>query len=83
MFRLCNVTTKAKYRLPHAKRTSDEVSSRAAAAATAVVVVDSGFTTLLTSQINSVAFYSERENSGQILLRCSNFGLRSFYVPYI
>ena len=28
-----------------------------------VVVVDLGFTTLLTSQVNGVAFYSEREKS--------------------
>ena len=28
-----------------------------------VVVVDLGFTTLVTSQVISVAFYSERENS--------------------
>ena len=44
-----------------------------------VVVVDLGFTTLLTSQVISVAFYSEREKS-DILLKGSNFGLRFFYV---
>ena len=46
-----------------------------------VVVVDLGFTTLLTSHIFSVAFYSKREKSDTILLRGSNFGLRFFYVP--
>ena len=45
------------------------------------VVVVLGFTTLLTSQVISVAFYSEREKTKKNLLRGSNFGLRFFYVP--
>ena len=44
-----------------------------------VLVVDLSFTTLLTSQVISIAFYSEREKDPQILLRGSNFGLRFFY----
>ena len=43
-------------------------------------VVDLGFTTLLTSQVISVAFYSDLESLTN-LFRGSNFGLRFFYVP--
>ena len=45
------------------------------------MVVDLGFTTLLTSQVISIGFYSECEKSRQISLRGSNFSLRLFYVP--
>ena len=38
------------------------------------VVVDLGFTTILTPQVINVAFYSECEKS-------DNFGLRFFYEP--
>ena len=37
--------------------------AKTAAAAAAAAAVDFGFTTLLTSQVISVAFYSEREKS--------------------
>ena len=42
-----------------------------------VVVVVLGFTTLLTSQVTSVAFYSEREKSDKFLLRGSKALLRA------
>ena len=46
-----------------------------------VLVVDLGFTTLLTSQVISVAFYCEREKSDKFSSEAPNFGLRFFYVP--
>ena len=46
-----------------------------------LVVVVLGFTTLLTSEVISVAFYSEREMSDKFCSEALNFGLRFFYVP--
>ena len=40
-----------------------------------------GFTTLLTSQVISLAFYSEHEKSDKFCSRGSNFGLRFFHMP--
>ena len=46
-----------------------------------VEVVNLGFTMLLTSQVISLAFYSEREKSGEFCSEALIFGLRFFYVP--
>ena len=46
-----------------------------------VVVVNLGFPTLLTSQVISLAFYTEREKSGKFCSEAVIFGLRFFYVP--
>ena len=69
------------------------VAAAAAAAVVAVVVVSLGFTTLLTSQVISVAFYIEREKSdkfcseavisasGSFTCRKSTTGDQRLYFP--
>ena len=47
----------------------------------ATVGVDLGFTTLLTSQVTSVASTVSVKSPIIFFFRSSNFGLRFFYVP--